>query len=863
MLTNNGLAPTENRPTDRPIIARDKDLEEFRKSAIPDSLTLANVQFVEGSEAAKLFKPLDTTSKGFDLGRGKEQWRKWTHSDQGGAIVGGGWIAFGCNVDGTPGAVPLFKPNKPREDDSIPGKTKLVKYESPPKSEALPLLPIVDPETIADHYEHLDGQPFWPSIKRIGQPIAIVEGWKKALALTAHGLPAIAIRGITQWHQKGSKHLHPLIAQLLQPGQTVYIIFDQDDKATTRKAVRKQAVDLGTAIEAMDCVPLAVGWDEAIGKGIDDALYLKGLGAKNWLESMLEKAVPPIENLPAAEAKTANIDRLSAIVNNCSVWQTEDRIPMIDIPILNHKESISLKDSRFKNWLAYEFFERTGRHCSSDAIGQLTDRLLGQALSSPIHKVYHRVAKIGDEIYIDLGDQAHTIIKVCGAGWAIHEGECPAKFKRPNSMKALPVPSKNPDWSGLKEILNLRDEDWPLLMAWLSWGLFPNLAHPLLILNGEQGTGKSKTTQLLKRLIDPSKALLLSMPDDEGGLKAHASNRWLLAYDNLSGLSKRMSDAFCSVATGIGFSGRALYTDTDESLFDGVRPIVLNGIEDLVTRPDLLERSIILNLQPISDTARITEQEWEDILAESESNIFSALLDSLAQGLRRQSKTRPLSLSRMADFQLWGTCVESAFGFTPGEFERAYQVNRKLINETAIDNDAIATAILQMLETKNFVGTASDLLTELGKIVTEEQRKAPDWIKSPRVLGRRLQRLAPELRKRDIEITTGTRVAGARIIKLELVTKPPEIIPDSPPSEEEETIEFTAEYHEPTEPLEVGEEVVFVDSDDEDKPDREPECFKLLSIEGESCTIELRPSGQHCVSRLEWLKRRSDPPASA
>ena len=859
MLTNNenlqtATAPTTV-PTDRTIVPQ-AYLEEFRKSAIPDEMTLANIQFLEGRAALEAFKPLDTTSKGFDLGRGKEPWRKWTHSDQGGAIVQGGWIAWGCQMDGSPGTVPLFKPKKPREDDSVPGKIKLVKYETPPKAEALPLLPIATPSTIAAHYEHLDGQPFWPSIKRMGQPIAVVEGLKKAMALTALGLPAVAIRGITQWHQKGRKDLHPTIAQLLQPGQTVYIIFDQDDKATTRKAVRKQASDLGKAIEEMGCVPLAVGWDETIGKGIDDALYLKGLGAKNWLEYMLEKAVPPHDTLPKAEAKTANINVLSEIVASAPIWQTEDRIPMIDIPILNHKESISLKDGRFKNWLASEFYEKTGRHCASDAIGQLTDRLLGQALSSPIHKVYHRVAKIGEEIYIDRGDQDHTIIKVCGAGWQIFEGECPAKFKRPNSMKPLPLPSKKADWTGLKDILNLRDEDWVLLMAWLSWGLFPNLAHPLLILNGEQGTGKSKTTQLLKRLIDPSKALLLSMPDDEGALKAHASNRWLLAYDNLSGLSTRMSDAFCSVATGIGFSGRALYTDTDESLFDGIRPIVLNGIEALVTRPDLLERSIILNLQPISETKRITEQEWEDLLTESESNIFTSLLEALAQGLRRRSNVRSLSLSRLADFQLWGACVESAFGFETGEFERAYQVNRRLINETAIDNDAIATAILQMLETKNFVGTASDLLAELGKTVTEEQRKSPDWIKSPRVLGRRLARLAPELRKRNIEITTGTRVANARIIKLELVQPPPPpIIPDPPPSIEEEELvgEFT--YQEPTEPLKVGEAVVFADSDDADR--NQIHFYKLLDfdIDVGSCTIELRP-GQRVVSRLDWLRRR-------
>jgi hypothetical protein len=855
MLTNNEILRVENNPTDRTIVPRDKDLEEFRKSAIPDSMTLANVQFVEGREAAELFNPINTRSRGFDLGRGKEQWRKWTHSDQGGAIVGGGWIAFGCNMDGSPGIVPLFKPNKPREDDSIPGKTKLVKYETPPKSEATPLLPIVDPETIADHYEHLDGQPFWPSIKRIGQPIAIVEGWKKALALTAHGLPAVAIRGVTQWHQKGSKHLHPIIAQLLQPGQTVYIVFDQDDKATTRKAVRKQAVDLATAIEAMDCTALAVGWDEAIGKGIDDALYLKGLGAKNWLEYMLEKAVPPIENLPAAEAKTANIDRLSAIVASAPVWQTEDRIGMIDIPINSHKESISLKDPRFRSWLAAEFYEKTGRHCSSDAIGQLTDRITGQALSAPTHKIFHRVARIGEEIYIDLGDRDHSIIRICGAGWAIHEGECPAKFRRPNSMKALPVPSKHGDWTGLKKLLNLRDDDWILLLSWLSWGLHPNSPHPVLILNGEHGTAKSSACEIIKQLLDPSKALLLSMPEDAEGLQGHASNRWVLAYDNLSGISKKMSDLLCTVATESGFAKRMLYTDADEIIFEGVRPIVLNGIEALATRLDLLDRSIILNLQPITDENRMTKGELEALLRDCESNVFTCLLNSLAQGLRRRDTTRPSALGRMADFHQWGHCTETAFGFEPGSFEAAYQANRRMLNETAIDNDAIATAIISLLDTKDFIGTTSELLTELGKMVTEEQRKAPDWIKSPSVLGRRLARLAPELRKRGFEYSKCKRDGPNRILKIEKI-----IVPEPVPIVviEEETIEFTAEYHEPIEPLEVGEDVVFVDSDDEER--NRVHFYKLLDFDLDvgSCTIQMSLGGQKCVSRLEWLKRREE-----
>ena len=46
-----------------------------------------------------------------------------------------------------------------------------------------------------------------------------------------------------------------------------------------------------------------------------------------------------------------------------------------------------------------------------------------------------------------------------------------------------------------------------------------------------------------------------------------------------------------------GYLVRQLYTDQDEVLFDATRPVILNGIEDIVTRPDLADRALFLTLQ--------------------------------------------------------------------------------------------------------------------------------------------------------------------------------------------------------------------------------------------------------------------------
>src|SRR5215210_2595277 len=87
-------------------------------------------------------------------------------------------------------------------------------------------------------------------------------------------------------------------------------------------------------------------------------------------------------------------------------------------------------------------------------------------------------------------------------------------------------------------------------------------------------------------------------------------NGWIIALDNLSGLSPWLSDALCRIAIGGGLRTRELYSDTNEVLIDVQRPIILNGIDDIATRQDLIDRAIIINLEPIPDNKRKPETEF-------------------------------------------------------------------------------------------------------------------------------------------------------------------------------------------------------------------------------------------------------------
>jgi len=78
-----------------------------------------------------------------------------------------------------------------------------------------------------------------------------------------------------------------------------------------------------------------------------------------------------------------------------------------------------------------------------------------------------------------------------------------------------------------------------------------------------------------------------------------APNGHLLALDNLSGLPGWISDALYRLATGGSFAVRQLYTDAEEVLFEAACPILLNGIEDVVNRPDPGDRTIFVTLPHI------------------------------------------------------------------------------------------------------------------------------------------------------------------------------------------------------------------------------------------------------------------------
>lgn len=169
-------------------------------------------------------------------------------------------------------------------------------------------------------------------------------------------------------------------------------------------------------------------------------------------------------------------------------------------------------------------------------------------------------------------------------------------------MQSLPVPVTGGSITNLRSFLNIKsDADFVLVVAWILAALRNRGPYPVIALSGEQGSAKSTFSGLVRSVLDPNTAPLRALPREDRDLFIAANNRHVLAFDNVSGLPHWISVTFCRLATGGGFAVRQLYTDQDEILFEAARPVILNGIEDFVTRPDLADRSLFLTLSPIPE----------------------------------------------------------------------------------------------------------------------------------------------------------------------------------------------------------------------------------------------------------------------
>jgi hypothetical protein len=178
----------------------------------------------------------------------------------------------------------------------------------------------------------------------------------------------------------------------------------------------------------------------------------------------------------------------------------------------------------------------------------------------------------------------------------------------------------------------------------------------------------------------------------------------------------------------------------------------------MVDRPDLLDRSLVVELGQIADEQRRTAEEVRRELAEAGPSLLGALLDVVATGLRRWPDVEMDHLPRMADFVKWVEACAAGLGWPPGAFAEAYRGLRAHTDGRALDLWDVTPCLLGVLaqqQGRQFEGTVAELLKKLNGMadVLEVPRyRSCDWPGNAKALGTQLRRYAPNLRRRGVEV---------------------------------------------------------------------------------------------------------------
>jgi hypothetical protein len=321
----------------------------------------------------------------------------------------------------------------------------------------------------------------------------------------------------------------------------------------------------------------------------------------------------------------------------------------------------------------------------------------------------------------------------------------PVKFIRYRHMAAQVEPETGGNLDDLFEFTNVKSQtDRKLLRSWTIVGLIPDIPRPAQVIYGDQGSAKSSLAKRQRELIDPSKMPLLRAKDEPEVVQGLA-HHYCAILDNVSSLPEWLSDLLCRAVTGEGFTKRQLYTDAEDIMFSYQRLLILNGIGLMVTKPDLLDRSIIIGLERISDQSRRQERELDEQFARAKPKIFGALLDALVGAIKVHNKNNFERLPRMADFAAWAMAVEIGAGRDPEQFRQAYEVNINRQNEESIAASTVATMLIAWLENSDWTGTPQELYTLLKEKADEMKIPPKSFPGSAASMSKKLREVRPNL----------------------------------------------------------------------------------------------------------------------
>lgn len=449
---------------------------------------------------------------------------------------------------------------------------------------------------------------------------------------------------------------------------------------------------------------------------------------------------------------------------------------------------IKLMSKEFERWLRNFLIKKYKRFQGLDAIVDIIRTMLvyEAETSGEYHELNTRLCRIDDckgnpmEIVYDIGDGAHAI-SIKPEKWLIQD--VPIAFLHHRHQKPQCLPQRHGDCS-IEPLRNLLsefrdDREWLVIMAYIISLYVPDIPKPLLVLSGDNGSGKTLTARRIVELVECSSlesGLPLIKNDQE--LMRLANKNAILMLDNLSNISVSLSDDLCRISTGASLAKRSLFTDDDDWFCEVCRPVIITGIPStLIEREDTLDRTIPVKVSRISETKRKTQSKLDTEFTKLKPYLLGSIYNILSKALKLLPSVKLEKLPRLADWYVLSYAIcESMDGHTGQEFVEAYESILNRQTEIAIASSLVSQACrLLTSQTGKWEGSASQL-HEL-KLVHEDYHSIdyedrcyllnnPNWPRTPATLGKQLERAKSTLESIGIKVDNKHYRLGQRHITL-------------------------------------------------------------------------------------------------
>lgn len=412
------------------------------------------------------------------------------------------------------------------------------------------------------------------------------------------------------------------------------------------------------------------------------------------------------------------------------VKQDESRTPYLIEHTGESKQAIPLESDRGEQMLR-KFAKRVELRLVGKSVKEAFEEVKAIAWEheQPLIKpqIRYGMAPSSDAVTIDLSNG--QVVQLSAQGVDVLDS-MPASneelyfqrssFQLPMVTPKLPCVDMKSALKKLRDFINTDQDTFLLLVAYMTYLMahpkVKGVPYPILMIQGEKGTGKSFfCNNVLRGLLDPSAVSAMAFPK-QSDFVLTINGMSLVVIDNLRSLTKRQSDLLCTVATKGTMTKRTLYKTAEVTMFELHSPLVLNGIHDFVKESDLASRCLRVNLEPMKKGNRRPEQELKADLEASMPEIFGALLTLASQALAILPDVEVIHEARMMDYAKWIGALERVWKLPEGKLQKVYEKNVESLMASGMVDDSLTIALTSMVKKlggKAWKGKPSQLLSKL------------------------------------------------------------------------------------------------------------------------------------------------------